>query len=58
MKALDNQVPGSVAYPVGNGGSLFLVVLAGVLLFKEHVNRVGIAGIAIGIAAVLVLILS
>ena len=58
MKALDNQVPGSVAYPVGNGGSLFLVVLAGVLLFKEDVNRVGIAGIAVGVAAVLVLILS
>ena len=58
VKALDNHVPGSVAYPVGNGGSLFLVVLAGVLLFKEHVNRVGIAGIAVGIAAVLVLVMS
>ncbi len=58
VKALDNQVPGSVAYPVGNGGSLFLVVLAGVLLFKEHVNPVGIAGIAVGISAVLVLIMA
>jgi drug/metabolite transporter (DMT)-like permease len=58
VKALDNHVPGSVAYPVGNGGSLFLVVLAGVLLFKEHVNAVGIAGIAVGIGAVLVLIMT
>jgi drug/metabolite transporter (DMT)-like permease len=58
VKALDNQVPGSVAYPVGNGGSLFLVVLAGVLLFKEHVNPVGIAGIGVGIAAVLVLVMT
>jgi drug/metabolite transporter (DMT)-like permease len=58
VKALANQVPGPVAYPVGNGGSLFLVVLAGVLLFKEHVNPVGIAGIAVGIGAVLVLVLS
>jgi drug/metabolite transporter (DMT)-like permease len=58
VKALDNQVPGSVAYPVGNGGSLFLVVLAGVLLFKERVHPVGLAGIAVGIAAVLVLIMA
>jgi drug/metabolite transporter (DMT)-like permease len=58
VKALDNHVPGSVAYPVGNGGSLFLVVLAGVLLFKEHVNPAGIAGIAVGIGAVLVLIMT
>ena len=58
VKALDNHVPGSVAYPVGNGGSLFLVVLAGVLLFKEHVNPVGIAGIVVGIGAVLVLIMA
>jgi drug/metabolite transporter (DMT)-like permease len=58
VKALDNNVPGSVAYPVGNGGSLFLVVLAGVLLFKERVHPVGLAGIAVGIAAVLVLIMS
>jgi drug/metabolite transporter (DMT)-like permease len=58
VKALDNHVPGSVAYPVGNGGSLFLVVLAGVLLFKERVHPVGLAGIAVGIAAVLVLIMT
>ena len=58
VKALDNHVPGSVAYPVGNGGSLFLVVLAGVLLFKERVHPVGLAGIAVGIAAVLVLVMT
>jgi drug/metabolite transporter (DMT)-like permease len=57
VTAMARKVPGSVAYPVGNGGSLFLVVLAGVLLFKERVNPAGIAGIAVGIAAVLVLIL-
>jgi len=58
VKALACNVPGPVAYPVGNGGSLFLVVLAGVLLFKEHIHPVGIAGIAVGISAVLVLVLS
>ncbi|HEY1686225.1 MAG TPA: SMR family transporter [Tepidisphaeraceae bacterium] len=56
VKALE-RVPGSVAYPVANGGSLFLVVLAGVLIFKEHVNPAGIAGIIVGIAAIVVLVL-
>jgi len=58
VTAMSHKVPGSVAYPVGNGGSLFLVVLAGVLLFKERVHPVGMAGIAVGISAVLVLVLS
>ena len=58
VKALDLHVPGSVAYPVGNGGSLFLVVLAGLLFFKEHVNPAGIAGIVVGIGAILVLVMS
>ena len=58
VMALSKNVPSTVAYPVANGGSLFLVILAGLLLFKEHVNPVGIAGIAVGIAAVLVLVMS
>ena len=58
VMALGKNVPSAVAYPVANGGSLFLVVLAGLLLFKEHVNPVGLAGIAVGIGAILVLIMS
>jgi multidrug transporter EmrE-like cation transporter len=58
VSALARQVPGSIAYPVANGGNLFLVVLAGVLLFKEHVSRFAIAGISVGIVAVIVLLLS
>jgi drug/metabolite transporter (DMT)-like permease len=58
VMALGKNVPSTVAYPVANGGSLFLVVLAGLLLFKEHVNSVGLAGIAVGIAAILVLVMS
>jgi drug/metabolite transporter (DMT)-like permease len=34
--ALARAVPGSVAFPIGNGGSLTLVVLAGVLFFKDR----------------------
>jgi len=56
--ALAYHVPGSIAFPVGNGGSLTLVVLAGVLFFHEKVHRVGIAGIVCGIGAILVLLLA
>ncbi len=52
------RVPGAVAYPVGNGGSLTLVVLAGVLFFREKIHRVGIAGIVCGIGAILILIMA
>ena len=58
VRALGMHVPGTIAYPVANGGSLFLVVLAGFLAFRERVNPVGIAGIVLGIAATLVLVLS
>ncbi len=51
-------VKGVVAYPVSNGGSLTLVVLAGVLFFRERIHPVGIAGICCGITAILVLVLS
>ena len=57
-EGIDSHVPGSVAYPVANGGSLFLVVLAGVLVFKERVNPAGVAGIVTGIAAILVLVMA
>lgn len=58
VRALDLHVPGTIAYPVANGGSLFLVVLTGFLAFGERVSRFGLAGIVVGIAAVLVLVLN
>jgi drug/metabolite transporter (DMT)-like permease len=58
VKALGMKVPGTIAYPVANGGSLFLVVLTGLLVFRERVNPVGIAGIVLGLAATLVLVLA
>lgn len=53
-----NSVKGVVAYPVSNGGSLTLVVLAGVLFFREKIHPVGVAGICCGISAILILVLS
>ncbi len=58
VRAFALNVPGTIAYPVANGGSLFFVVLAGFLVFRERVSPVGLAGIALGIAATLVLVLS
>jgi drug/metabolite transporter (DMT)-like permease len=50
-------VKGSIAYPVNNG-SLIIVVLAGVLIFREKIHPIGIAGIVCGIGAVLILVLN
>jgi multidrug transporter EmrE-like cation transporter len=53
--ALSHGVPGHVAFPITTGGSLFLVATAGILLFKEQVGAYGVAGLVIGIAALVAL---
>lgn len=53
--ALSQGVPGHVAFPITTGGSLFLVAAAGLLLFKEKVGAYGMAGMALGIAALVAL---
>lgn len=49
--ALAHGVPGHVAFPITTGGSLFLVAAAGLWFFKEKVGPYGMAGMALGIAA-------
>lgn len=53
--ALSHGIPGHVAFPLTTGGSLFLVAAAGLFLFKERVGPYGMAGIALGIAALVAL---
>lgn len=53
--ALSHGVPGHVAFPLTTGGSLFLVAAAGLVLFKEKVGAYGLAGMALGIAALVAL---
>jgi multidrug transporter EmrE-like cation transporter len=53
--ALANGVPGHVAFPMTTGGSLFLVGAAGLWLFKERVGPYGMAGMVLGIAALVAL---
>lgn len=50
-------VKGSIAYPVNNA-NLVMVVLAGVLFFRERIHPVGIVGIVFGISAIFVLVLA
>lgn len=56
--ALQRSVPGHVVFPATTGGSLFVVPLIGVLLFREKISRYGIAGILTGTAALLLLSVS
>jgi multidrug transporter EmrE-like cation transporter len=48
-------MPGYIAFPLTTGGSLFLVATAGILLFKEKVGPYGIAGLTLGIIALVTL---
>ena len=53
--ALANGVPGHVAFPLTTGGSLFVVAIAGIVLFRERVGAYGICGIALGITSLVIL---
>ncbi len=56
--ALDSGVPGHVVFPVAIGGSIFVVALAGWLIFKERINRISALGVTLGFLAVILLGLS
>ena len=49
--ALSHGLPGHVAFPITTGGSLLLVAAAGLLLFRERIGAYGIAGMVLGIVA-------
>ena len=53
--ALSHDVAGHVAFSISTGGTLFVVALAGVLLFRERVGPFGVAGLALGILSIFVL---
>ena len=53
--SLDYGIPGYVVFQVAPGGGLFLVVLVGIVFFKEKVSLYGIAGIIVGMTALVVL---
>ena len=52
------RVPGYVLYPITSGGSNIFVVVLSVILLKERPGRFGWMGIAVGLAALVLLGLS
>ena len=53
--ALNRGVPGHVVFPIAIGGSIFVVALAGRLVFGERMNRHTVVGVALGSIAVVLL---
>jgi drug/metabolite transporter (DMT)-like permease len=56
--ALARDVAGHVAFSISTGGTLFIVALAGILLFREKVGPYGLAGLVLGILSIVVVSLS
>ena len=57
--ALGNyQIPGNIAFPISNGGSLFVVITGGVMLFRERLGLYGVSGCALGTLAIVLLSIS
>jgi multidrug transporter EmrE-like cation transporter len=53
--ALSSGVPGHVVFPIAIGGSIFVVALAGRLVFGERMNAPTALGVALGFIAVILL---
>jgi multidrug transporter EmrE-like cation transporter len=53
--ALSSGVPGHVVFPIAIGGSIFVVALAGRLVFGERMNPPTALGVALGFVAVVLL---
>jgi multidrug transporter EmrE-like cation transporter len=53
--ALAKGLPGHIAFPLTTGGSLFLVAVAGIVLFKERIGPYGLCGIVLGVASLVML---
>jgi drug/metabolite transporter (DMT)-like permease len=54
-KALVDGLPGAVIYPISKTGGIFLVAIAGVILFRERLGIYGIIGIILGLFGVCML---
>ncbi len=55
LLALEQKVPGYIVFPITTGGNLFLVTAAGVLMFRERIDRFGVVGILTGILSFVLL---
>ncbi|MCW4011637.1 MAG: hypothetical protein NWF07_01455 [Candidatus Bathyarchaeota archaeon] len=48
-------LPGAIVFPVSSAGSLLMVTIAAIILFKERVSRANIAGIILTLVAVILI---
>ena len=48
-------LPGAIVFPVSSAGSLLLVSISAIILFKEKVSQVNLAGILLTLAAVVLI---
>jgi len=53
--ALSSGIPGHMVFPIAIGGSIFVVALAGRLIFGERMNLPTTLGLALGFTAVVLL---
>jgi drug/metabolite transporter (DMT)-like permease len=49
------QMRGTIAFPAVNAGTLFLLVLAGLLFWRERAGRSGLAGLALTVVALVLI---
>ena len=48
-------LPGAIVFPVSSAGSLLMVTIAAIILFKENMSRANIAGIILTVLAVVLI---
>lgn len=48
-------LPGAIVFPVSSAGSLLMVTISAIILFKERVSRVNLAGILLTLVAVVLI---
>ena len=53
--ALSQGLPGNVVFPVTLAGGLFIVILAGIFLFRERLGKAGVLGVILGLMAIILL---
>jgi drug/metabolite transporter (DMT)-like permease len=53
--ALKLNVPGHIVFPISMGGSVLIVTLGGRFLFRERLSGLTTSGVAVGLAAIILL---
>ncbi len=52
--SLSAVIPSAIFFPVANGGIVIITTAAGALIFKEKLNKIQIAGVIVGVLAIVI----